>query len=559
MNAPADDDPGRSSLRLLLDPVYGPYFVGNLFAATGIWLYTVTAAVLVYQHTGSVVWVGLTGAVTFAGSLVLAPWAGVLSDRTDRRRLLILGRTLSALSCGGLALWIGIVGDGSTGPWPILVASALLGVSSGLTSPAQMAIVPHLVPAPDLHQAVALGSVTWNIARAVGPALGAAITGSLGAVAACWFTCAGYAMFVLVMLFLRLDEPRRDGDEGDTGSFREGLRFVRGRPDVSRALWAVAALSLAVDPVITVTPSLARTLGASDTFVGVLGSAFGAGSVVAIVALRPLRRRWGLRRTGAVGAVVVALGMFGVGVGPTAWAASVAAFVGGLGLLAASSSLTSQLQQDVPEVFRGRVMALWGVAFMGTRPLASLLDGALAELLGPRPAICLISVTALAAGWWARRDPAAGRLTVRTPGPSLGKTVFRIPNWRSATVTISKSAPTRVADSDQIPEGGRLVVDVDDRTVGVFRFQGALYAYDNTCAHQGGPVCQGRLIPRVAEVLDHGSDRNDLYFDDGDPHIVCPWHGYEYSLTTGRHAGIDAIGLTRYDVNESDGGVYVRI
>ena len=116
----------------------------------------------------------------------------------------------------------------------------------------------------------------------------------------------------------------------------------------------------------------------------------------------------------------------------------------------------------------------------------------------------------------------------------------------------------RVADSDVLPEQGRLVVDVEGLTVGIFRVDGRLYAYENTCAHQGGPVCQGKIVPRVVESLDDdGKTRH--YFEDGDLNIVCPWHGYEYQITTGQHAGISDIKLTPVEVEERDGAIHVLI
>lgn len=114
-----------------------------------------------------------------------------------------------------------------------------------------------------------------------------------------------------------------------------------------------------------------------------------------------------------------------------------------------------------------------------------------------------------------------------------------------------------VGTSDEVPEKGRLVVDVDSATVGVFRIDGTLVAYENVCAHQGGPVCQGKVMLGVTEQLD--VDSTEQFFDDDDPHIVCPWHGYEYHLRTGVHAGASHIALKRFGVEEEDGTIYVTI
>ena len=125
----------------------------------------------------------------------------------------------------------------------------------------------------------------------------------------------------------------------------------------------------------------------------------------------------------------------------------------------------------------------------------------------------------------------------------------------------SPGAPARceVGTSDQVPEGGRLVVDIDSTTVGIFRFKGALYAYENVCAHSGGPVCQGRLVHRVIEVLDEDKRVVGAAFDEDDLHIVCPWHGAEFRVTTGTHPANPRLALRGLAVEEHEGTVYVTV
>jgi nitrite reductase/ring-hydroxylating ferredoxin subunit len=126
---------------------------------------------------------------------------------------------------------------------------------------------------------------------------------------------------------------------------------------------------------------------------------------------------------------------------------------------------------------------------------------------------------------------------------------------------VDPGAPVRhrVAASDEVTEGGRLIIDIGDITIGIFRFKNALYAYENICPHQGGPVCQGRLVPRVVELLDDGKRTVGAAFDEDDPHIVCPWHGAEYSVTTGAHPAQPQFTLRPVPVAEEGGGVYVTV
>jgi nitrite reductase/ring-hydroxylating ferredoxin subunit len=112
---------------------------------------------------------------------------------------------------------------------------------------------------------------------------------------------------------------------------------------------------------------------------------------------------------------------------------------------------------------------------------------------------------------------------------------------------------------EKVPEGGRLVIDVGETTIGVFRVEGKLYAYLNKCAHQGGPVCQGKMIPRVTEVIDERGESHGFAFDEARPHIVCPWHGFEYDIKTGEHPGLPAARLIRVPVEEAADGIYVTV
>ena len=110
-----------------------------------------------------------------------------------------------------------------------------------------------------------------------------------------------------------------------------------------------------------------------------------------------------------------------------------------------------------------------------------------------------------------------------------------------------------------MPEGGRLVVDVGEKTVGIFRVDGRLHAWENTCPHQGGPVCQGKIIPRVTEVIDEGGESRGFAFDESSLHIVCPWHGFEYDIKTGVHPGRRAARLIQVTVEETADGIYVTL
>jgi len=118
---------------------------------------------------------------------------------------------------------------------------------------------------------------------------------------------------------------------------------------------------------------------------------------------------------------------------------------------------------------------------------------------------------------------------------------------------------TKVCESAALPEGGRLVVDIGARTLGIFRVNGQLRAWENICPHQGGPVCQGAIIPAVVENLNDQKASTGFAFNPGDTHIVCPWHGFEFSIATGCHPAKPSIRLRAAAIEESNGEIHVTL
>lgn len=117
----------------------------------------------------------------------------------------------------------------------------------------------------------------------------------------------------------------------------------------------------------------------------------------------------------------------------------------------------------------------------------------------------------------------------------------------------------RICDSAALAEGGRVVVDIGERTFGIFRVHGRIYGYENTCPHQGGPVCQGTILPRVVEKLNEESQPRGFDFDAAEMRIICPWHGYEFNIETGCHPGSAGIRLSAVAVEEDAEGIHARL
>jgi MFS family permease len=377
----------RGPVRVVLQRDFGVYFVGNLCSNCGTWFQNIAQALLVYRLTHSTLLVGVANFAQFIGVLALAGVAGAAADRYDRRRLL-LATQLAAFGCSVLLAVLAVAGH--AGIAVVFGAALLIGFAQAFAMPAAQALVPALVARADLPAAVAMNTVTFTMARALGPVAAVLVIGRYGIPAAFAVNTATYLVLIAALLFIR-PRPAGAARPGRRPTLRESWRQVRADPVILSTLCVVAAIAVSGDPVNTLTPEFATTAyHHADTFAGVLIGAFGVGSVVA--ALRsgragPRRAVWSMV---AMGLATVAFGL-----SPTLWTGLLALAVCGYGFLAGQTSATVTLQTHIDDAERGRVMALWSVAWLGTRPFASLLDGALASLAGVRAAAALMAVPVL--------------------------------------------------------------------------------------------------------------------------------------------------------------------
>jgi MFS family permease len=380
-----------AALRLIGYRNFGPYFVGNAASASGTWFQNLAASLYVFDRTHSPFLLGVLQFANFVPVLVLAPWAGSAADRFDRRRLLLVTQIVSTVVSGALAAlaWAGLASVA------LVIGCAVgLGISSAFSAPASQALIGDLVPRTELQSAVALNSMTFNLARAVGPTLGGVSVDQLGFAPSFAINAASYLVLVLGLAIV---QPRaRDLAGRGAASLRESVRLVRSQPRLLAFLLIVAAVGFGSDPVNTEAPAFANTfrLHPHDLWSGLIVGAFGAGAVTA--AFLVAGRVAGSRRRMTITLSLLGAGVAGFALSPTIWLGVAFLTVAGFGYLASNTAATSRLQLDVEEHHRGRIMALWSVAFLGLRPIASLLDGALAGALGVRTAGVVLAIPAFA-------------------------------------------------------------------------------------------------------------------------------------------------------------------
>jgi MFS family permease len=365
----------------LTTPNYRLFFTGQLISVSGTWMQTVAQSFLVLQLTHSGTALGLTTAVRFAPLFLFGAWGGLVADRLDKRRVLYVTQALSGL----LALAFGLlITTDLMQLWTVYVLAALLGFVNVFDTPARQAIISELVPLDQLANAVTLNSITVNMARIFGAALGGVVAAPLG-LALCFDLNA--ASFVAVLATLALmsraqmlvsaREPR------EPGQIRAGLRYVRATPELLVPLLMIAIIgTLAWEFQVTLPLIAQTTFGGGVGTYGTMTSLMGVGAVVGglVSATRGRPRRRGL----SFAAIGWGASITAAALAPTLGLEYAALVVVGYGSITFNSLAKSTLQLVALPVMRGRVMALWGLAWLGSTPIGGPIVGWLGEEFGPR-------------------------------------------------------------------------------------------------------------------------------------------------------------------------------
>ena len=401
MSAP----PGR--LRLILRAFkyrnYRLFFLGQGISLVGTWMQQIAMAWLVYRLTDSAFMLGLVAFLGQIPGLVLSPFAGVLADRWDRRRILYL--TQSASMAQAVLLTV-LSFTGTVAVWQITLLSLWMGIANALDIPARQAFVLDLVEnRDDLPNAIALNSSLFNSARLLGPALAGALIAAAGESVCFLVNALSYAAVLAALAAMRLaPKPRTARHPSVLEGLMEGVRYAFGFGPIRAILLMMALTSLMGMPLLVLLPVLARKVFAGDSHTyGFLMTCFGAGALTGAVYLASRRSVLGLGRWVARASVIFALGLIALSLSRWLWLSLPLLAVTGFGMMVQIASSNTLLQTLAEEEKRGRVISLYTVSFMGMIPFGSLLAGGLAGLVGtPRTillggSVCLLSALAFRA------------------------------------------------------------------------------------------------------------------------------------------------------------------
>ena len=404
----------RGALGLMFDPVFGALFWGKMFAVVAVWTHGIVAAIVMYDATRSALMVGLVGVVQFGPQLLLSPTSGKWADTGDPARQILLGRVLCVAGSGFAAVWLFVDPSlqGMAAAIPVLIGTLLVGLGFVVGGPAMQSIVPNLIRDGELSTAMALNSMPMTVGRIVGPASGAYLAAHLGSASGFAVSAALHLVFVIFLVLVRFPSPpqRRTGTDYRV---RTAIRYVFGDRPLLLALIAVATVGIASDPSITLTPSMADELGGGTRLVGILSAAFGVGAAVGMVMLALMRGRMASQRVSAIGMAGLAAGCAVLAIGTTP-AVAIAGFgIAGLGFGWAMTGLSTVVQERAPEELRGRIMALWLVGFLGSRPIAAALLGGTADLVSVHAAFAVAAALSAVVALLCRPSNLVGPLPQR--------------------------------------------------------------------------------------------------------------------------------------------------
>ena len=385
----------RRTFSSLDNPNYLKFFIAQAISLTGTWMQSVAMAWLVLELTNSATWLGLTIALQFVPILLLGPYGGVLIDRLDKRKLIIGTNCAAAVQ----AVAIGVLYQTHHATLPVvLTLTLLLGMTNVLDNPARQSFVREMVKDDQVRNAVSLNSVLVNVARAIGPALAGVLIATVG-LGSCFFVNAASFLAVIIAYSI-MDTSLLTPSEPVVrapGQLREGLRYVRGMPGLFIPLVMMAIVGTLTYEFQVTLPSLAaQTFGTGAINFGLVTSAMGVGAIAGGLASAS-RSHYGIK---PLTTAVFAFGVTDllVALAPNIELASVALVAVGAASIWFLSTGNATLQMNAAPEMRGRVMALWAVAFLGTTPIGGPIVGFIAQSWGARWAIAIGAVSAILAG-----------------------------------------------------------------------------------------------------------------------------------------------------------------
>lgn len=394
------------ALRALRHRNFRLFTAGQSISLTGNWMQQVAMGWLVYRLTSSAFLLGLVAFAAQGPSFVLAPFAGVLADRLNRRRMVIAAQ--SVMMAQAIVLTV-LVLSGSVAYWHVLLLSAVFGCASAFDIPARQSFLLEMIESrEDLPNAIALNSSMFNGARLIGPAIAGFMIARFGEGIAFLINALSYAPVILALLLMRVaSRANQVGRANVLSKLREGFSYAFNFSPIRDVLGLVAAVALFGVPFSMLMPVLAvDTLGGDAKTLGLLMSATGFGALAGALFLAARENVRGLSRVITASAVLFGISLVAFAVSRSLPISMVLLVLAGFGMMVQMAATNTFLQTIVEDDKRGRIMSLYTVAYIGVAPFGSLLAGALAQRIGAPITVAVGGgVCILGAALFARQIP----------------------------------------------------------------------------------------------------------------------------------------------------------
>lgn len=380
------------------------YWTGQLVSLIGTWMQSVAQAWLMHRLTSSAFMLGLLGFMQFLPVLLLSLWAGVIVDSIHKRKLLLVTQTAFLLQAALLAT---AVSTHVVTPAMVLALAFVFGTINAVDLPARQSFVVELAGKEDLSNAIALNSAAFNTARILGPAIAGILLVTIGEAGCFWLNALSY--IAVIWSVWRMDVLTGPAIPFDAKramqTMKEGIQYARSvRPLRNLLVLLGLTAGLGFQYMILLPVYVRDILKADAKAYGLLVSAFGLGSLLSAAWMTRSHDRWALRRNLFLGLLVAAIGM-----GTFAWSRTLPlslamGFLAGLGLILYVATTNTMVQLSTEDRFRGRVMSLYTLMFIGTAPIGALITGTIAQRFGAPVATSVsASVLFLGALWMFRR------------------------------------------------------------------------------------------------------------------------------------------------------------
>jgi MFS family permease len=397
----------KSIIRALRHRNFRLFFGGQSISLTGTWMQRIALSWLVYDLTHSAFLLGLVSFSSQIPVLVLAPIAGVLADRWNRHRLLILTQTLAMIQAFVLSF---LVLTDLIQVWHIIVLSIVLGMINSLDMPTRQSFMIEMIgEKQDLGNAIALNSSMVNGARLLGPSAAGILIGAVGEGICFLINGLSYLAVIVSLLLMKLaPRPARKRESRVWQEFSEGIRYAAKFEPIRTILLMLAVISIMGMPYSVLMPIFAKdVLNGGPSALGFLMGAAGVGALVGALYLAARKTLLGLGKWIPIAAAIFGLGLAAFSFSQVLSLSLILMLFTGFGQMVQMASSNTLLQTIVEDDKRGRVMSLYTMAFVGMTPLGSLLAGYLASRIGaPWTVFAGGMACVLGAAVFARRLPA---------------------------------------------------------------------------------------------------------------------------------------------------------